>query len=514
MTSCLWLERPGKVRWLAALALLVLPLLPVLPLCWQAVTNGDALSLGWPFSRSLLNSLLVALIVSSLTFLVGLPAGVMSALYEFSGRRLFLSVVALPLLAPSFLWAIGWSALAARLGPWATGLISGYTGCVLVFFAGAFALVLYAAMAATLSLTGSQIEAARLAGGEKAVLHYAVRHAAVPALLASVLAGVLTLSDPGPGQILLLPTAASEILTSFAAHYDFEQAARQCLVLGGLVVLLSLPLVFVAAPIMATELLARQMRPLHRVRPARAHWLPIGGAVLTAILFAGPVAGILLPIPGGLELERATREVLRTGMNTLLYGFGAGLIAAVMGFVLAGVVGRDSRLRAITLGLCLTAFTLPPALLAFGIIQASSALPAWTDLFLRSRFVVCLALALRFFPIAVVLGMRAWGSMSQTWVHAAAVHGISGRRYLRSVAVPWLLPSVGISILLVGLLAMGEIGAVLLLHPPGQSSLPLTIFAIMANAPEALVASLCLAYLTLAAAVLLLIWRFAGRYHP
>lgn len=514
MTSCLWLERAGKARWLAALVLLALPLLPVLPLCWQALANGGSLSLGWPFARSLLSSFFVALLVSSLAFLAGLPLGVVSALYEFPGRRLFLAVTALPLLAPTFLWAIGWSVLAAQLGPWATSLLSGYTGCVLVFFAGAFALVLYSAVAATLSLTGSQIEAARLAGGERTVVRYAARHAAVAALLAAVLAGILTLSDPGPGQILLLPTAASEILTSFAAQYDFEQAARQCLVLGGIVVLLTLPLAFLAAPKVATELLARQTRPLRRIRAAKGQWLTMGWAVLTAALFLPPLAGNVLPISGGFELARAAREVQRTGANTLLYGLGAGLIAAAMGYVLAGVVGRDSRLRRLTLGLCVTVFTLPPALLAFGIIQASSSLPAWTDLVLRSRFVVCLALALRFFPIAVVLGMRAWGSMSQSWVYAAAIHGVSTFRYLRAVAIPWLLPSAGIAALLVGLLAIGEIGVVLLLHPPGQSSLPLTIFAVMANAPEALVASLCLVYLGLAMAILLLIWRFAGRHHP
>ena len=42
---------------------------------------------------------------------------------------------------------------------------------------------------------------------------------------------------------------------------------------------------------------------------------------------------------------------------------------------------------------------------------------------------------------------------------------------------------------------------VLLLHPPGHGSLPLAVFTIMANAPEALVAMLCLFYVTLALAV-------------
>src|SRR5207244_8640417 len=138
--------------------------LPAAPLCWQAALDMESLSPGWTFVRALLNSITVAVLVSGLAFLGGLPAGALAALYDFPGRRLFLTLVALPLLVPSFLWAIGWSALAAHFGPWATYLISGHTGCVLVFFSSAFALVMFAALASTQSLTSSQIEAARLAG--------------------------------------------------------------------------------------------------------------------------------------------------------------------------------------------------------------------------------------------------------------------------------------------------------------------------------------------------------------
>jgi hypothetical protein len=48
------------------------------------------------------------------------------------------------------------------------------------------------------------------------------------------------------------------------------------------------------------------------------------------------------------------------------------------------------------------------------------------------------------------------------------------------------------------LLATAEVGTVLLLHPPGHGNLPLAVFTVMANAPEALVAMLCLLYVTLA----------------
>jgi ABC-type Fe3+ transport system permease subunit len=73
-----------------------------------------------------------------------------------------------------------------------------------------------------------------------------------------------------------------------------------------------------------------------------------------------------------------------------------------------------------------------------------------------------------------------------------------------------MLPTAGVTTLLVALLATADIGTVLLLHPPGKPSLPLAIFTVMANARESLVASLCLVYILTAAGLLAVVWTLAG----
>ena len=99
--------------------------------------------------------------------------------------------------------------------------------------------------------------------------------------------------------------------------------------------------------------------------------------------------------------------------------------------------------------------------------------------------------------------------MPPSWSDAARVHRVPRWRFLLRVAVPWLSrwawPAAGIA----ALLATAEVGTVLLLHPPGRGTLPLAIFTIMANAPEALVATLCLLYVALAAAIALVLQRLA-----
>lgn len=223
-----------------------------------------------------------------------------------------------------------------------------------------------------------------------------------------------------------------------------------------------------------------------------------------------PFVGLTLPLANGIDVRRAVSELIRTGGNTLLYAAGAGVAATSIGLLLAFFVGRSARLRAACLGISLTLFSLPSMFSAIGIVQFAADAPAWADIVLRSRITVCLALGFRFFPIATVLALRAWGSTSASWSLAAGLHGVSLQTYVRRVALPLMLPAAGIATLLVALLATADIGTVLLLHPPGQPSLPLALFTVMANAPESFVASLCLVYILASAGLLTVMWMLLG----
>ena len=148
---------------------------------------------------------------------------------------------------------------------------------------------------------------------------------------------------------------------------------------------------------------------------------------------------------------------------------------------------------------------------ALGLVYLGADAPAWADPILRSRLTVCVALGLRFLPVAAVIGLWASGSASPSWAQAAGLHGVPLGTYLRRILLPFLLPAGLLSCMLIALLATADIGTVLLLHPPGAGSLPLAIFTVMANAPESLVASLCVIYVALAALLVAGVWTIAGK---
>ena len=507
MSSCLLLETAGRWRIWGIAAIFLIAALPSVPLLSQAVASlqWEGFSVGEAFSGSLWNSAIVALAAIMISLAVGLPGGVVAALYKFPLQKLLLILVALPLLVPSFLWAIGWSSLAASGGRRFSEALSGFPGSILVFCGFAIPLVLLTVFVAASGVSASQIEAARLAGGEATVFGQTMRHALQPALLAASLAGVLTLSDPGPGFILGPRSAASEILTSFSALYNFPLAGRQCALLAGLVLLLAAPLAYYAAPRLAVEVMPRQLLGKISYKHRGFGWSAV---VLFLILIAFnivlPLTGLALPLTKGGQFERAFSELLTSLPNTLLYASGAGLVAVLTGLLLSFLVGRSSNLRMICLGICLVMFSLPPSLGALGLVQLAAGAPPWTDPFLRSRLTVAVALGLRFFPVAVLLGLQAWAATSPSWTWAAAVHGVSVSKYLRKVLLPVLTPALALSVVFVALLASADVGTVLLVHPPGRPSFPLVVFTLMANAPESLVASLCVLYVVAAAGLLAL----------
>jgi len=240
----------------------------------------------------------------------------------------------------------------------------------------------------------------------------------------------------------------------------------------------------------------------------------VTSVVLAFVILVGivaPVAGLIRPLADGQALMRALSIVRRTAGDTVLYAFGAGAVAIALGFSLALIVGRQERLRVMALGVVLAVFALPPAMMALGFVYLGADAPAWADPVLRSRLSVCLVSGFRFLPVAAMIGMWSLGSASSSWALAAGLHGVPMSTYLRRVLLPFLLPAGLLGWMLVALLATADVGTVLLLHPPGAGSLPLAIFTIMANAPESLVAALCMIYLVLALLLVTGIWTVAGR---
>lgn len=468
---------------------------PALPLLRLAFDGAGSFDVGAGFGGAIARSLSVAAGASVYALLLGFPAGLAAGLYRFPARAALLTLLAVPLLMPSFLWSIGLAMLRVALGLSPGSLLSGASGTVMSFAALGTPLVLFATLLATRALPARAVDAARLAGGEAAVLRYAARAVLPAGIAAALLGGLIGLSDPGPGQILGFSGAGTRILVSFSALYDFELAARQSLAVAAVILVAAIPLLWILARHLTVALLPRsfQSMPARSVVGARRAG-PMLLAFVLAITLAAPVAGLVQPVLTQFWLDRILAALARTTANTVIYGLGAGLVANALAISLVLCAARIARLRAALLAVSVLVFVLPPAVGSLGSALIASEAPAWLDPLLRSRLTVAVVLGLRLSPIAAIILLRAMGSVPPSWGFAAALHGVGLMTYMRRLLAPFLAGPMALSIALVALAATADVTTVLLLRPPGRDSFPVTLFTVMANAPESMVASLSLAY--------------------
>jgi iron(III) transport system permease protein len=494
-----WIKQHNSsiLRWLFLVSVMCLAVAPSLPLVITSLGSPSNKPF-WTdaFARSTQSSLWMGLGVTGVSLVVGLPLGLLVSLYRFPARRALILFQALPLLLPSFLLCIGWSNLAsAKWLPWLP-TPNGFSSCVLVLGCQAIPLTFFATWAACRNLTASQIDAARLHGGEHSVLKQSALACAPVTMLAALLGGILSLSDPGAPLIFGCRSAAVEILTSFSALFDYELAARQCLALAGLILVLTAPVLLFGLRFLSSAVLTRQTRPAVPYRHKTFSRVAFFGLlILLAVGVVVPTIGLCLPAAQNPMVERAMAKASDTAGTTMLFTGGAACIAVVLATVIAMIASSDYRVRLIVLAVLLSLLAMPPALAAIGVVQVATQAPPQLDWLLRSQFTVMLVLGLRFLPVATVAMMRAMGSLSPTWTEAARLHGVSSPRFVVRVILPNVAPAIIVSLLLVIVLAAADITSTHLLQPPGTQSLPVAIFTVMANSPEGLVASLCLLYL-------------------
>ena len=462
------------------------------------------------FSKSVVSTLWLSAGVAVLALLVGLPLGLLAALYRFPARGLLVLFQGLPLLLPSFLLCIGWSNLAATKSLSWLPTPDGFLGCLFVLGLQAVPLSFFATWGACQNLTASQIDVARLHGGEKSVLRLCA-HVCLPvAVLASLLGGIISLSDPGAPLIFGCRSMSVEILTSFSAMFDYELAGRQCLLLTGLVLLLTAPLLLFGLRRIVSAVLAKQTRPSVPYQHHVLSWVALTGLLMVLLIsIVAPTLGLCLPAAEDPMIQRAWQKVADTANTTLVFTGGAGVIAVILATVVAFAVSKSPRARLTSLAVLLALLAMPPALAAISVSQVATHAPPQLDWLTRSRLTVSLVLGLRFLPVATVAMMRAVGSLSPSWMEIARVHGVTAPRLFIWVILPNLSSAIIVSLLLVMMLAAADITTTHLLQPPGTQSLPVAIFTVMANSPEGFVASLCLFYLLCVALLLTVVMLLA-----
>ena len=498
--------------WGALLFLLVVmgPFFILLGGLWEPITLGrlDWLRLALPEGRRL------GLLIESLGLAAGVAAGGIAvglatslSLIRWRSNlgsyfRWFLLALA-PI--PPFIHATAWSALFAEIN----GALRLW-GLTEIPFRGWFAswwvqVMALAPIAVSLAWVGLEsvdpdlIEAARLLRPDTRTLWRIVLPLAAPVILAGgCLLFLLSLVDYSVPSLFQMNVYALDIFAEFSANNEPARAF-----------LLALPLLVITAAVVLlfqAQFKNLVLQPPWRRRsltsspewPLWLEWLGRGGLLILGLQFLVPLVSLLLLTGSWGKLGTAVVDAGRE----ITFSLELGLLTALFGLPLAyAAASRALSGRVLGWGwwLALTApLALPAPLIGIGLITIWNR-PGLPGVYGSVAMPVLAALA-RFAPIAGILLLTQLRRVDPALIEAAQILESSAFRTWTRIRLPMLAPGLLAAAALLFLLTLGELGATLLVAPPGRATLTMRLYNFLHYGASDTVAGLCL---VLMAAVLL-----------
>ena len=497
----------------------------LLPTCYMLVQSfldpGGDLSLHnyrhlltEPRQRLLLfNSLLLGGGSAVLAAVLGTPLGVLLARVDIPAKRFVRLALLVPLVVPPYILALAWIYVGGSAGLAAMllgcDLLSDWTysttGAVLVLGLSYYPIVMLAAEFAARGVGAHLEEAALLVAKPGSVFRRITAPLMAPSIAAAaLLVFVLALAEFGVPGLLRVPVFTTEVFTAFAALYDFGRATALALPL--LLVTLSAG---VAVRLLIGERIIVASRTVRKGLP-----LSLGKWRLPAVVMVGSVLLLAVALPlvtlvressGAWNAAAPIKESGRAIANSLLLSVAGAMIIVAIGMLLGyGMARMRMRARGAVELISLVSFAVPGTVVAIGLIGLWNRHGLPGDIY-NSMAIVVIAYVARFLPVAALILAAGVRQISHSAEEAAEVVGAGWLRIFSRIVVPQLRGGIAAAWVIVFIFSFGELGATILVAPPGESTLPVRIYTLLANTTSSQVAALALMQTAIVLAPLILL---------
>lgn len=427
----------------------------------------------------LIESLLAACFAGALAVLLG--GGAAFYAMALPARRLssVSTLLALGAALPPIITASAVLSLFGRISPW---LSQGWTPALVVQALTLAPLAGLILLLTLLSLSGDEVDSASVFLSEGRRLTGVILPLCLPGIVAAfAAASTLALLD------FTVPTLFG-LTTSMVEVYSDLTAGRRGLTSAWPHFLAALPCVMILSLWLSSKPGAmrgdlRQVRVLALPPPVQA------GATVTAVglcLSFGFVISLL--IFQGLDHPHALQSVTEA-LPDLGSSAALACLTGLVTIPLAALSGKLlSRSRSLFLWIAaLAPASIPPALVGTAVAQAS------VSLGVEGTAAPVAAQVLRFLPIASVVSALWWARQNQEVEDSSLVFLSPVARFLRAT-LPGAGPQLAALFVVVFALSLGELGATLLVIPPGESTLTLKLYNFLhyGSAPDSAMLTLLL----------------------
>jgi iron(III) transport system permease protein len=454
------------------------------------------------------HSLTLAALTAGIAVMLGVPLGLLFGKTNLPFRRTFAVLLSIPLLIPPYILAVSWFNLLARDGllartipPRTVGLLSDWLfslpGCVWVLVSAFSPVVMILTMVYLHAVSPRLEEAGRLSAGWPGIL----RHITLPIIMPGILFGgmlvfLLALGEVGVPMYLRYSVFPVETLTQFSAFYDFGAAAAA-----------ATPLLGITLAVLALERFYLREKT-YRLRPitsgTRMLLVSLGRWRVPALLAVGLLSAAIVALPLlALIVASLSPFAYLDAWSKAADSLGRSLIFAVLGASLLTMLGffcgylihhRAVRLWRAVDTLTLLLFTLPGTVIGVGLIAL------WnhpiTGFVYASVAIVIIAYLAQYTALTSRIMLATLGNVPQSLEEAAQMTGAPWLARILHVVVPAALPGVIAAWLIGFIFCLRDLGASMLVYPPGQDTLPVRIYTLMANGAPNLIAALCVILVT------------------
>ncbi|MPY91225.1 MAG: ABC transporter permease subunit [Luteitalea sp.] len=498
----------AAVLALAGTAFAVCCVLPLAYMVWRSLASAPqggapvvaALLLDARQRELLANSTLLGAGTALGATLIGAPLGVALARVALPFKGVLRVALIAPLLLPPYVMGLAWlylggsAGLVARmvgrdvLSPWTYSLAGATFVLALVFFP----LSMLATEVALRRVDGRSEEAALMVARPGRVLWRITLPLAAPAITAAaLLIFVLAISEFGVPGLLRVRVFTTEVFTAFAALYDFNRAT-----------ILALPLLVVSvlvtavAAVLVGERLIVTRRGTRAGRPvsfdAWRRFAIVASMCVLLLALVVPLAVLAYEASGVRSfaaIVRGSREAITNSL--MLATIGASLVVTIavwLGYTRARVSRGLGRIADV---LWVVLFATPSTVIGVGLIGLWNQ-PGMVGAVYGTDAMLVLAYLARFVPVAALVLGASVRHVPASHEEAAAVGGAGWLRAMTFIVLPQIRLGILTAWTIAFILAFGELGASILVAPPGATTLPIRIYTIIANTPPAQVAALAL----------------------
>ncbi len=141
--------------------------------------------------------------------------------------------------------------------------------------------------------------------------------------------------------------------------------------------------------------------------------------------------------------------------------------------------------------LCPVSFTVPGTVIAIGLIGLWNHPGLAGDVY-KSSAIIVIACVARFLPLATLILAARVRQIPPSVEEAAEVAGAGWFRSFFGILLPQLRGGIAGAWVVAFIFSMGELGATVLIAPPGESTLPVRIYTLLTNTTSNQVAALAL----------------------